>query len=149
MKKFSFSLDKVLSYKRQVESSIRNEHAQAVQAVYRQEARIESMEQDHKKHRESFKREQAEGCNIARFRTYEEYLSRAQQRINSELEDLELLKKAEEEKREEVIRAKTETSSIEKLKERKQAEYDKETQKAEELFIEEFVSNLAAVGNHG
>ena len=149
MKQFSFSLDKVLSYKRQVENSIRNEHAQAIQAVYKQEAFIEELELDHKKYRAAFHKEREAGCDIARFRTYEDYLSLAQQRINRELEVLESLKKAEEEKRNEVIRAKTETSSIEKLKEKKKLEYEKAAQKAEEQFIEEFVSNASAACNRG
>lgn len=144
MKKFSFSLDKVLRYKIQVENSIRNEHARMVQAVFKQEEVIAALEEDHRKHRESFKKEQEYGCSISRFRTYEDYLSLAQQRINGELEKLEILKKEEEEKRAEVIKAKTETSSIEKLKEKKKEEYDKASQKAEEQFIEEFVSNASA-----
>ena len=45
----------------------------------------------------------------------------------------------------EVVEAKKETSSIDKLKERKQMEYDKEVQKQEEHFIEEFVTTRDAM----
>lgn len=144
MKKFSFSLDKVLRYKIQVENSVRNEHAIAAQAVFRQEDFINSLETELCGQIEAFKKEREMGCTINRFRTYEDYLSRAQQRINAELEILEGLVKVEEAKRAEVIKAKTETSSIEKLKEKKQIEYDKAEQKAEEQLIEEFVSNASA-----
>ena len=48
-----------------------------------------------------------------------------------------------EKKREEMVAAKVETSSFEKLKEKKQLEYDKEAAKKEEQFIDEFVSNTA------
>lgn len=144
MKRFSFSLDKVLSYKMQIENSVRNEHAAAAQAVFRQEDYIFSLEQEQRKHIDTFKKEREMGCNISRFRTYEDYLSKAQQRINAELEVLEKLKREEEKKRAEVIKAKMETSSIEKIKEKKRIEYDKAALKAEELLIEEFVSNAAA-----
>ena len=43
------------------------------------------------------------------------------------------------------MEARKETASIEKLKEKKRAQYDKEVQKDEERFIEEFVSNKSAV----
>ena len=38
--------------------------------------------------------------------------------------------------------AKTETSAIELLKDKKMAQYQYQVQKSEELFIEEFVSNV-------
>lgn len=149
MKRFSFSLDKVLSYKRQVENSVRNEHAIAVREVFTQEAFIEQLEQEHRTQIDAFRKEQAAGCNIARFRTYEDYLSLAQQRINRERQVLASLKEVEVEKRQKVIEAKTETSSIEKLKEKKRQEYDKAEQKAEEQFIDEFVSNSMSACNRG
>ena len=43
------------------------------------------------------------------------------------------------------MEAKKETSSIDKLKERKRFEYEKEVQKQEELSIEEFVTTRDAM----
>ena len=61
--------------------------------------------------------------------------------LNRRLEELE----AEAEKRREaMVEAKKETSSIEKLKEKKLEAYHKEEAKSEELFIEEFVSSTRA-----
>ena len=54
-------------------------------------------------------------------------------------------RKREEKKRSEVVEAKQETSSIDKLKEKKLKEYEKAVQKQEELFIEEFVSTKNAM----
>ena len=51
----------------------------------------------------------------------------------------------EEAKRNEVVEAKKETSSIDKLKEKKRQEYDKVVQKEEEQFIEEFVATQSAM----
>ena len=43
------------------------------------------------------------------------------------------------------MEAKKETSSIDKLKEKKRQEYDKVVQKEEEQFIEEFVATQSAM----
>ena len=48
-------------------------------------------------------------------------------------------------KRQEVVEAKKETSSIDKLKERRKEEYKKEALKEEEHFIEEFVTTQRAM----
>ncbi len=60
--------------------------------------------------------------------------------IQKEKRHLEALQKREEDKRAEVVEVKIETSTLEKLKEKKLEQYNKEMQKSEELFIEEFVS---------
>ncbi len=44
-----------------------------------------------------------------------------------------------------MIEAKKEKASIDKLKEKKLDQYNKEVLKSEELFIEEFVSNTMSV----
>ena len=54
---------------------------------------------------------------------------------------METLRKEEEAKRQEVVEAKKETSSLDKLKEKKLDLYNKSVQKAEEILIDEFVSS--------
>ena len=49
----------------------------------------------------------------------------------------------EEKKKVQVIAAKIDTSRYEKLKDRRQSEYEKAAKKAQELFIEEFASRTA------
>ena len=44
MKKFSFTLERVLDYKEQVEQNLRNEHGQAVRQVKEQEEKIGELE---------------------------------------------------------------------------------------------------------
>ena len=60
--------------------------------------------------------------------------------LKKEHTKLEKFKELAEQKRKEVVEAKKDTSSIEKLKEKKIEEYNKEVQKFEEANIEEFVS---------
>ena len=64
------------------------------------------------------------------------------QEIQRETRHLEELRAEEEKRREKVIEAKKDTSSIEKLREKKLDAYHKAEAKSEEAFIEEFVSTM-------
>ena len=62
----------------------------------------------------------------------------------SQIEDEETEETEQEEKKKvQVIAAKIDTSRYEKLKDRRQSEYEKAAKKAQELFIEEFASRTA------
>ena len=65
--------------------------------------------------------------------------------IHREGEKLAQLRRREAAKRAEVVKAKQDTSSLEKLKDKKWEAYRKEEQKAEERFIDELVSTNRAV----
>lgn len=92
-----------------------------------------------------FQQNKANGMMINEIRTYENYLESLLIKIRRKKELLARLREQEEAKRQEVVEAKKETSSIDKLKEHKQMEYDKEVQKQEEHFIEEFVTTRDAM----
>lgn len=141
MKKFSFSLDKVLEYKIQIEDNLRNEHAGAVRAVINKEEEIENMEARHQGYMQDMEAVKMHGCRVQELLIYEGYLDRSKKNIDAQKEVLEVLKHKEEEKRNQVIEAKKERTSIDKLKEKKRSEYDFMVQKDEEKYIEEFVSN--------
>lgn len=141
MKKFVFSLDKVLGYKQQIEDNLRTEHAGVVRAVVQKEEEIQQMEGMHQGFVNSMEDIKKNGCMIQELRFYESYLDSSRRRINEQKEMLMNLRRQEEEKREQVIEAKKERTSIDILKEKKKSEYDFMVQKEEEKFIEEFVSN--------
>ena len=65
------------------------------------------------------------------------------------MEILERLRAEAEAKRLEVVEAKKDTSSIEKLREKKLDSYNKAVQKSEELIIEEFVTTARVMAAHG
>lgn len=141
MKKFVFSLDKVLDYKQQIEDNLRSEHAGAVRAVVKKEEEIEQLENTHQGFVADMEGIKRNGCRIQELRFYESYLDSSRRRIDEQKEMLTNLRRQEAEKREQVIEAKKERTSIDMLKEKKQSEYDFMMQKEEEKFIEEFVSN--------
>lgn len=145
MKKFFFSLDTVLNYKEQVLESLRGEHARILAKIRDCELAIEKLENEYASCAKKLEQEQMRGISIKDVRSYNVYLDALRLKIKQKEEELVHLEAEEEEKREEVVEAKKETSSIEKLKEHKLKEYNKQVQKQEELFIEEFVATQNAM----
>lgn len=147
MKKFSFPLDTVLNYKDQILDNLKSEHALILAQVTQQEQKIFSLSEQRGAACTRFREETHCGMAVSAMREYESYITYMQQRILFEEGTLKKLKKKEEHKRNEVVEAKKEKSSIEKLKEKKLDQYNKEVLRSEELFIEEFVSNTMSVRN--
>ena len=140
MKKFFFSLDNVLNFKKQVLENLKGEHARVLASLHQCEREIELLEEEHRACTAEFNRQKLHGMKIADIYTYEHYLDSLGLKIQRKREELSVWREREEKKRSEVVEAKQETSSIDKLKEKKLKEYEKAVQKQEELFIEEFVS---------
>ena len=140
MKKFRFSLETVLDYKQQVLESLQIEHA-AIQAKVRaQEERLRGLEEQHWELDAEFSQRKLEGIAILEAMKYEQYLRATERAIEEAEAVLEDLREQEEAKRSEVVEAKKETSSIEKLRERKLDGYNKALRKSEEAMIDELVS---------
>lgn len=145
MKKFNFPLNTVLNYKDQVLENLKTEHAQILADIAQQERRIEELMEKSQNAGMRYREDTQCGVTVNIMREYERYITFIQQRIVAEQGVLLKLKKKEEQKRAEVIEAKKEKASIDKLKEKKLDQYNKEVLKSEELFIEEFVSNTMSV----
>lgn len=145
MKKFSFSLDTVLKYKNQVLDSLQNEHGKAVKQVNEQEEHIHCLQTEYQNCNESFNEKKIVGMTIVEASFYESYFRQMESKIKKEYIKLEKLEHIAEQKRIEMVEAKKETASIEKLKEKKVEQHNKEVAKSEELFIEEFVSHCRTV----
>ncbi len=141
MKKFNFSLETVLGYKEQVLDSKQNEHGKALAAIRAQEEVIERLEGELMECRSKFREKSSAGVSPVEAMSFEAYISFLRERIKMEEQQLFRLKAIEEQRRSEVVEAKVEASTIEKLKQKKRQEYDRLVQKNEELFIEDFVSN--------
>ncbi len=149
MKKFKFSLDSVLSYKEQVLESLQGEHAAILAEVREQEAVLDAAWQAYRDCDAEYTRRKAEGITITDAMVYQNGLRVLERDIQRETEKLAELRKKEEAKRQEVVDAKIDTSSIEKLKEKKLDLYHKEVAKNEETLIDEFVSSARARASIG
>lgn len=140
MKKFQFSLETVLDYKQQVLSARQTEHAAVLAQLRAQEEVLLALEEQYRQTDSEFLQEKLEGISIGDAMGYERYLRMTEQRIQLELRQLERIQRQEEEKRGQVVLAKQDTSSLEKLREKKLDSYNKAVQKGEEAMIDELVS---------
>ena len=149
MKKFKFSLDSVLSYKQQVLESLQGEHAAILAQVREQEAVLERAWQDYRDCDGEYRQKKEQGMTIADALFYQNGLRVLENDIQRETDRLEELRRQEDAKRQEVVDAKIDTSSIEKLREKKLDLYNKEVAKGEEVLIDEFVSSARARASIG
>ena len=149
MKKFRFSLETVLDYKNQALDALRAEHGAILAQVRAQEEVVEGLEREHRNVDEEFTQRKLEGLTVLDALNYEQYLRSLEREIQEEQRKLARLRRQEEQKRTQVVEARKETATIEKLKEHKLEDYRKAEQKDEEQRIEEFVSTTRAMAAMG
>ena len=149
MKKFKFSLDSVLSYKEQILDALKGEHAAILAQVREQEDVLEAVWQEYRVCNEEYRQRKAEGITVMDAMFYQNGLRVLEADIQRETDQLEELRRQEEAKRQQVVDAKIDTSSLEKLKDKKLELYNKAVQKSEEALIDEFVSSARARANIG
>lgn len=143
MKRFKYRLDTVLDYKIQVLDNLKSEHAVIMQSVNKKEEQITGLTRELIGYEAGFDELKETRATIENFRLFDLCIGRMEEMIDTEKEHLKVLQKQEDAKKKEVIEAKVDTSRYEKLKDKKYIEYQKAVAKAEEAFIEEFVSNTA------
>ena len=143
MKRFKYRLDTVLDYKIQVLDNLKSEHAVIMQSVNKKEEQITGLTRELIGYEAGFDELKETGATIENFRLFDLCIGRMEEMIDTEKEHLKVPQKQEDAKKKEVIEAKVDTSRYEKLKDKKYIEYQKAVAKAEEAFIEEFVSNTA------
>lgn len=141
MKKFNFSLQKVLEIKEQVLESLKlelinlnHDYRNTEQKMVDLKARFQSVDRD-------FVEKSAISVFPAEMVYYKMYMSSILKQIENKKEEKENLLKKIESKRYEIINMNKEISSIEKLKENELEKYKSVFLKSEEIFIDEFVSN--------
>ena len=141
MKKFKYSLETVYQFKLQVLDKVKEEYAIKQQEVLNQQSLINRLQEELFHYEEEFERVKQEGASIETIMMYVNGIERMEKRIGKEKDELIRRTVIAEERKREVIKANVDTNAFEKLKEKKLEEYRVQGQKAEEQFIEEFVSH--------
>ena len=141
MKKFKYSLETVYQFKLQVLDKVKEEYAIKQQEVLNQQSLINRLQEELFHYEEEFERVKQEGASIETIMMYVNGIERMEKRIGKEKDELIRRTVIAEEKKREVIKANVDTNAFEKLKEKKLEEDRVQGQKAEEQFIEEFVSH--------
>lgn len=146
MKKFKFSLETVLSYKQQVLDSLQREHGILVGQVRAQEELLQRLRREYREYSDEYnERTATTGLLLTDALYYQSRLRAMEREIQEEAQRLEELERKAEEKRLEVVAARQDTASIEKLREKKLSAYDKAVAKSEEQLVEEFVSTARVI----
>ena len=141
MKKFTFALNVIKEYKEKLLENLKVEQTAILAAIAEQKKLISEMEETERLVNLELNEKNSKGIAPYELVNYKRYLKVLQNDIDTEYANLEKLKIAEEKKRIEILEMKKETTSFEKLEEKKLEEYNFLAQKENELFIEEFVSN--------
>lgn len=142
MKRFEFRLQKVLNYKNQILESLKHEHSAILMQIYHQESIIHELNSSYSASCKKCDEEKASvAIKLEKVMQYESYLDGLNKRIEDELTVLADLRKKEEKKRAEVIIAKQDVESIEKLKEKQLDSYKRDLRTEQELIVEEFITN--------
>ena len=149
MKKFRFSLETVLDFKQQALDALQVEHGAILAQIQEQELEIDEMEAAYRHLDQEFNRRKREGISVVDAMKYDQYLRAQERELKAAYQRLAELRKKAEEKRQEVVEAKKETSSIEKLREKKLEAYNKAVQKSEEAMIDELVSTKRVMAAQG
>lgn len=140
MKRFRFQLDPVLDYKQQVLDALLEELELARGKVIAQESEKERADRKVTDFDAVFAEKQAEGVTVMEMREYQGCREVLVKRAQREQEKLVRLRRAEDRKRDEVVEARKETRSLEKLKDVRRGEYDAAEAKAEEKSLEDLVA---------
>lgn len=139
MKKFQFSLDTVLDYRRQVQDSLQVELSALTAQVRRQEGVLTAAREKYAAINREYCGKKAGGMTIAEVRGYEIALEVQERIAAAEAAALKKLQRQAEAKRRELVGAKQDASSVEKLREKKLLIYTKDLEKSEEQFIDDLV----------
>ena len=140
MKRFHFQLEPVLNYKQRTLDALLEELELARGKVMAQEWEKEKADRRVTDFDADFAEKRAEGITIMEMRQYEGCREVLAKRAEREQEKLTRLRKAEERKRGEVVEARKEARSLEKLKDNRKGEYDAAAAKAEERSLEDLVA---------
>lgn len=141
MKKFSFSLQKVLEIKEQVLDNLKIELSNLNREHANIEQQILDLKMQFKSINSEFVEKSAISISVGEMTYYKMFMSNILKQQEKKEEEKNIILKKIEAKRQEIINAKMEISSLEKLKENELQKYNHALMKSEEIFIEEFVSN--------
>ncbi len=141
MKKFVFSLQKVLELKNQLLENMKIELTNLNRECEKIEIFIKSLKIKFKETEKEYIEKSYKSISAGEMSYYKMLSESILIQIENKEKEKEILLKKIAEKRQEIISMNTEISSLEKLKEKELEKYNKECLKKEELFIEEFISN--------
>jgi flagellar export protein FliJ len=141
MKKFVFSLEKVLGYKQQLLGMLKNELSALQARRFEILGQIEQANMEFASTNQALIVKMKEGMTRREIASYKNFLAAVNRRIVSLTENLQVVERQITAKQQEIIKMNSDISGLERIKDHQLAAYRYEAQKEQELFIEEFVSH--------
>lgn len=140
MKKFMFSLEKVLNFKKQILDVKKNELAILQMQMRELEQKIADLNNEFAANNQKMVLEMQKGLTPKDIEIYKVYFNSVNQNLKKLANEKVQLQNTIELKKQEIIGLNSEISGFERLKEKQLDLYFKAVRKADELAIEEFVS---------
>lgn len=144
MKKFRFSLQKLMEYKEQLLDGEKNVLNLMQHERNLLDKHILSLQNMYNISRENYKKLSEKGATILEITVQQQHIREIQRKIEEQQNVLAMQDKKIEHQTKVIVSLNTEISSLNKLKDKQFADYKYKLQKQEELLIEEFVSNTSA-----
>lgn len=141
MKKFSFSLQKVLEIKTQLLKNLKNELSSLNEELKIIDRDLQNLKNKYKDTNDEFLQKSSISMTIGEMTYYKIFMSGILKNIEKKEEEKVQQNKKIESKRNEIMNMNMEISSLEKLRDKELERYNEHLAKSEEIFIEEFVSN--------
>jgi len=142
MKKFTFSLEKVLSFKQQILNVKLNELALFQLQLSELEKEIDDLNNKFIDTNRKMVEEMQIGLNSNDISIYKTYFNTLNQKIQKYIEDKRQLLEVIAQKRADIVLANSEISGLEKLRDKQLDEYLKSKQKSDELAMDEYVNQV-------
>ena len=144
MKKFIFSLEKVLNVKQRMLEVKKGEIAQVNTKIKEIENEEERVKLEFHDYDTKMRLELERGTSPQNVMTYKVYFNSLIKKEKELAKEKEVQKEILKQKREELILLNSEILGIEKLEEKQRAEYEKEARKTQERNIEEYINQISA-----
>ena len=139
MKKFAFSLEKVLSFKQQTLDIKKNELALLQMKLMDLEKEIDALNDQFTATNRRMVEELQKGLNTSDMLIYKTYFNTLNQKILKLIDQKKQLLDIIAQKKTDIIAVNSEISGLEKLRDKQLTEYIKQVQKNEELAMDEYV----------
>ncbi len=148
MKKFNFSLQKVLEIKEQLLDNFKIELSGLNNDLKNINDAVENLKRQFRDINQEFVNKSRISISVGEMTYYKLLMESIFKQIEVKEEEKHDIIKKIEAKRQEIVNMNKEITSLEKLKDKELEKHNKEAEKGEEIFIEEFVSNKSMAKNY-
>ncbi|MGE5552342.1 MAG: flagellar export protein FliJ [Betaproteobacteria bacterium] len=140
MKKFSFSLQAVLDLKRHREEALLEELAKRTRAVAAAEERLQELRRERRRAERELRQLLRGRLEVGQVRVAQDYLLGLDGRIEGQSQEVHRRREEVEACRGQVVAARQERKTFEKLRERQWEAYQKEYHRQEQSFLDELAT---------